>query len=202
MKLNKSQIEFIDNYLQKSDVYFVDIRAELTDHVASAVEEKMLVEGLEFYDAFKTFMVVNKKELLKPKNYFVSAVVNFVKTLNKPYSLITGVLILISNALVFQHSDSAKIFEQICYVSFAYLVLLAIAQFIYTAMILKKRFIQLENLSFILTAIYWLSILANGFFSDYRGNMLTSAAVMYVLIVYSIYSFQIIKKFNKRKLYL
>jgi ATP/ADP translocase len=34
--LQKEQIKFIDNYLQKSDVIFVDIRAELTDHIASA----------------------------------------------------------------------------------------------------------------------------------------------------------------------
>jgi len=202
MKLDKSQIEFIDAYLQKSDVYFVDIRAELTDHIASAVEEKMLVEGLEFYDAFKAFMVVNKRELLKPKNYFVPAVVNFVKTLLKFYNLIIGVVILVLNALIFQETDSAKIFEQICYISFGYLVLLAIAQFVYTSIILKRRFIQLENLSFVLTAIYWLSILINGFFSDYSSNAITSAAVMYVSIAYTIYSFQIIKKFNEKKLYL
>ena len=53
MKLNEEQIKFIDKYLQKSDVIFVDVRAELIDHIASAVEEKMHSENLDFYDAFK-----------------------------------------------------------------------------------------------------------------------------------------------------
>jgi len=65
MKLSKEQIRFIDNYLRKSEVLFVDTRMELTDHIATAVEEKMQTENLDFYDAFKNYMVVNKKELLK-----------------------------------------------------------------------------------------------------------------------------------------
>ena len=65
MKLSKEQIRFIDNYLRKSEVFFVDTRMELTDHIATAVEEKMQTENLDFYDAFKNYMVVNKKELLK-----------------------------------------------------------------------------------------------------------------------------------------
>ena len=65
MKLSKEQIRFIDNYLRKSEVFFVDTRMELTDHIATAVEEKMQAENLDFYDAFKNYMVVNKKKLLK-----------------------------------------------------------------------------------------------------------------------------------------
>ncbi len=65
MKLTREQIQFIDQYLLKSEVFFVDTRMELTDHIASAVEEKMQSENLDFYDAFKDYMIVNKKELLK-----------------------------------------------------------------------------------------------------------------------------------------
>ena len=38
---------------------------EMLDHVATAVEQKMEAENLDFYDTFKSYMAVNKKELLK-----------------------------------------------------------------------------------------------------------------------------------------
>lgn len=65
MVLDKQQIKFIDNYLTNSGVDFLDIRMEMIDHVASAVEEKMQKENLDFYDAFKSYMLKNKDELLK-----------------------------------------------------------------------------------------------------------------------------------------
>ncbi len=65
MVLDKQKIKFIDNYLTKSGVDFLDIRMEMIDHVASAVEEKMQKENLDFYDAFKSYMLKNKNELLK-----------------------------------------------------------------------------------------------------------------------------------------
>ena len=37
-KLTKENIQFIDNYLKNSDVIFDDIRMEMVDHVATAVE--------------------------------------------------------------------------------------------------------------------------------------------------------------------
>lgn len=65
MGLTKDNIKFIDNYLKNSEVIYYDIRMEMLDHVATAVEQKMEAENLDFYDAFKSYMVVNKKEILK-----------------------------------------------------------------------------------------------------------------------------------------
>jgi len=65
-KLTAENIQFIRNYLKNSDVVFIDVRLEMTDHVASAIEEKLNKNPeLEFYDAFKTYMLQHKKELLK-----------------------------------------------------------------------------------------------------------------------------------------
>ena len=64
--LSEENIQFIRNYLKNSDVVFIDVRLEMTDHVASAIEEKLNKNPeLEFYDAFKTYMLQHKKELLK-----------------------------------------------------------------------------------------------------------------------------------------
>ena len=65
MSLSSENIKFIDNYLKNSEVIYYDIRMEMLDHVATAVEQKMQVENLDFYDAFKSYMVVNKKEIMK-----------------------------------------------------------------------------------------------------------------------------------------
>ena len=58
--LTSQNIKFIDNYLKNSEVIYYDIRMEMLDHVATAVEQKMQTENLDFYDAFKSYMVVNQ----------------------------------------------------------------------------------------------------------------------------------------------
>ena len=65
MSLSSENIKFIDNYLKNSEVIYYDIRMEMLDHVATAVELKMQAENIDFYDAFKSYMVVNKNEILK-----------------------------------------------------------------------------------------------------------------------------------------
>ena len=63
--ITTQNLKFIDNYLKNSEIFYDDIRMELNDHIASAVEEKMLRENSDFYDAFKDFMIHNKKEILR-----------------------------------------------------------------------------------------------------------------------------------------
>ncbi len=57
-RLSKDQIQFIDNYLIKHKVTFLDVRAELLDHIISVVEEKVN-KGISFnealLDAHKSF---------------------------------------------------------------------------------------------------------------------------------------------------
>ena len=85
MSLSSENIKFIDNYLKNSEVIYYDIRMEMLDHVATAVEQKMEVENLDFYDAFKSYMVVNKKEILKGNKfwsiYSKDTILNFLKLL-------------------------------------------------------------------------------------------------------------------------
>ncbi len=72
MKLTTQDLQFIDNYLTNSGVFYADIRMEMLDHVASAVEKKMEAEDLIFYDAFKDYMVENKTELMKNNHEGIS----------------------------------------------------------------------------------------------------------------------------------
>lgn len=65
MKLTQDQIKSIDTYLKNTDIHFVDVRMELLDHIASAVEQDMEENNQSFYDAFKAYMVLKKKQLEK-----------------------------------------------------------------------------------------------------------------------------------------
>src|SRR6478735_2572966 len=96
MKLDKEQIHFIDTYLQNSKVVYADVRIEMVDHIATAVEEKMDREQLDFYDAFKDFMVLHKTELLEKseKNFFSwEGLLPFLRFLVQPVMLVFGALL-------------------------------------------------------------------------------------------------------------
>lgn len=64
--LTKEHIQFTDRYLEKSGVRYVDIRYEMTDHVATALENR---EG-DFYENFRQYMVQHKQELMQSNHYF------------------------------------------------------------------------------------------------------------------------------------
>lgn len=71
-KLSLENIQFIDNYLDNSNIIYADIRMEMTDHVASEIETRMKIdENQSFYDVFKIYMVENKANLLNNNKYFL-----------------------------------------------------------------------------------------------------------------------------------
>lgn len=66
MSLSKDELQFIDTYLKNSDVIYTDVRMELIDHIATAIEMELEENSNEtFYEVFKAYMVTNKKSLLK-----------------------------------------------------------------------------------------------------------------------------------------
>lgn len=65
MSLSLEELQFIDTYLQNSDIEYIDVRLELTDHIATAVEEELKQNNtLGFYDVFKNYMIHHKQHLL------------------------------------------------------------------------------------------------------------------------------------------
>lgn len=65
-KLTPKEIRFIENYLKNSGVNYFDVRLEITDHVASELEERLSQKNSPgFYGEFKEYMRLHKKLLLK-----------------------------------------------------------------------------------------------------------------------------------------
>ncbi|PIB33322.1 hypothetical protein BFP78_03415 [Gaetbulibacter sp. 5U11] len=96
MKLSKENIQFIDTYLENSEIHFADIRMEMVDHIASALEAELeLSNELSFYDAFKAYMVCNKARLLQNNEDFLR------NTYNNLLKLIWINMLTINSLLVF-----------------------------------------------------------------------------------------------------
>lgn len=71
MKLAANNIKFIDRYLENSGVKYIDVRMEMTDHIATALEE---MDG-DFYDNFKSYMIANKSLFLNTNRKFIRAAI-------------------------------------------------------------------------------------------------------------------------------
>ena len=196
MKLSHEEIKFIDTYLEKSDVIFVDLRAEMTDHIATGVEEKMEKESLSFYDAFKEYMVKNKRELLKSNNkmtaYYINSISHFSKTLYKPYNIILGLLIVIG----YDYFNDVRLLKTVHRVLFLTIFGFSVLQVIINFMILKKRYLYLEKTSIILLIIYNFNLYLNGFYKDFYGNYFTVGITLFLYFAFIVYYFVTIKKFR------
>lgn len=197
-QLSSEKIQFINDYLEKSDVIFVDIRAELTDHIASAVEEKMEAENLDFYDAFKDFMVHNKKQLLRNRNSFLPPLFSFSKTLYKWYNLLIGALIIALFYLISSNNDQQDILKNIHIGLFYGILTFTALQAIYTFIILKKRFAYIEKATFWLLIIYYINLFFNGFHEDFFGNSISVGITLFLFIAFLIYFTKVMLKFNPK----
>jgi len=86
--LSPQDIKFIDTYLSNSDINYEDVRIEMIDHVASAIEHQMNNgDDRDFYDIFKDYMVENKRLLERSGRkvfngrIFKSVCIKFLKNL-------------------------------------------------------------------------------------------------------------------------
>lgn len=197
-QLSSEKIQFINNYLEKSDVIFVDIRAELTDHIASAVEEKMEAENLDFYDTFKDFMVHNKKELLRNRNSFLPPLFSFSKTLYKWYNLVIAILIFALFYWISKNTDQQNTLKNIHIGLFYGILTFTVLQAIYTFIILKKRFAYIEKATFWLLIIYYINLFFNGFHEDFFGNSISVGITLFLFIAFLIYFTKTLLKFNHK----
>lgn len=57
MKLTKEQVQYIDEYLNRSGVQFWDVRLELLDHFSTGIEEKMTNDEMSFEEALEAISI-------------------------------------------------------------------------------------------------------------------------------------------------
>ena len=205
MKLNKNQIQFIDGYLQRNDVIYVDIRAEMIDHIATGVEEKMKVEDIEFHDAFVSYVNSNRKEIFsmnkKTWQSTLPELKNYFRFFLKPKSLFTVTLIIML-FFTFQETMIYTFLKED--LSFYFLLMFlcySVLTMIYFWGIKKERYYFIERSNIVLAILYWINlfIFKPNKKKKYISDVLT-IVFMCLFAVYVLYALNQMNKFFNSKL--
>lgn len=147
--LTSEEVRFIDNYLKNSGVNFLDIRLEMIDHIASAIEQELEQQAdLTFYTAFKSYMIRNKKSLLKNasrQRWSVDLkVINKIrKELFRNPALITG----IGSTAIFVNLDLAQVVGKLWF-SVLFTIIVITAYFVPVILYSRLKISFLSRLSF------------------------------------------------------
>lgn len=202
MKLSKEEIKFIDTYLESSEVIYSDIRQEMVDHIATAVEEKMQLEQQDFYVAFKSYMLANKKDILKNNkksgSFSWEAIRQFLLFLAKPYMLFFGVLLFFffKNVNVNRYFSVDFTLKNLFFV----LVLTAVVfQSGYIHLYLKKRFYKVEKTAVILALIYCGQLFFFPVFGAEEVSYWTLTVFSFLFMGYVVFFIQELIKFHQHR---
>jgi hypothetical protein len=203
-KLTANDLKFIHNYLKKSEVIYDDILLELTDHIASAVEEKMLFENIDFYDAFKNYMVENKRELFKKFSVGVLASMEPIKSfgmfLLQPVSLILGVFFIVSFYFFNGSIDKATFVYDFQMYWLLFIVIFGIGHHLFFRLIKKKRFFIVEQSWIVLVVVQnMLNFFASPKLSNLSKNFYGDFLILYFTIVFLFFYFSRVKKYYNNK---
>jgi hypothetical protein len=206
-KLQQEDLKFIENYLINNQVKFIDIRSEMHDHIATAVEEKMNQEDLDFYDAFKEYMIKNKKDLMNMNketslNFSFSTFSEFLKFLTKPISLFAlSCIVFIYFFLIdnFELSTS-ELKSKLMLINLLIMLIVGIF-FYFLHQKTKVRIYKLEkNFSFIFLFYYVLNPFFQ-FYNDLKFIYLFSITYIYLYVCFFIFLFIETKKYLTQKIY-
>jgi len=164
-KLDKEQIQFIDNYLDNSDVIYADIRMEIVDHVATDIESKIEAgDTRDFYYIFKDYMVENKRKLINDNKQFLKSadkkiVKAILKELPKPLTILVFVLSFFAFVMAFNHLDFKSFRSLIFLIPFGTFLGCGLLYLVHSKYYGLERFSVIERLSFPMLLFYQLSSL-------------------------------------------
>lgn len=202
MKLSKQQIEFIDKFLQRNDVAFIDIREEMIDHIASAVEEKMMLDNANFHDTFVSYVNFNRKELFKMnKNiwwFSLSEVKSYLQSFLKPISLIVNFFLIVLFFLFRKNENMVLLKENLPFYFIVSFLIIGLLNFVYFSIVIKKRYFFIERNSILLMILYWINLVV---LKPFENNKTVSDVLLVVFIMlfaaYIFYTKEQIQKYLK-----
>ena len=204
MSLSSENIQFIDNYLKNSEVIYYDIRMEMLDHVATAVEQKMEAENLDFYDAFKSYMVTNKKEILKGNKeeglYFKEPLKKFVLFSIQPIQILLAIGIF---SIVYFFTQYFGIND---FTKYIYVIIIAtyfVFLILHYLLTWKKKFYYIDKNFSIIFLLYQLANplhrIANEGFTSY---VIFNSIVLFVFFAFLRFYYLEMKSFKQKNQFL
>ena len=169
MKLTTKDIQFIDNYLDNSDIIYADIRMEMVDHVASDIESRIESgDTRDFYYVFKDYMVENKAQLLNDNKQFLKSADRkiwkaFLKEFLNPLTLLIFLTSFVGFYFLYSNFN-IEMFRLII----SYVPLIGLSGFLLTYVVYHKvknlkRFSVVERLAFPFLVFYQLPNLVFNF---------------------------------------
>lgn len=198
MKLSKEDIQFIDNYLKNADVIHIDIRVEMLDHVATAIEMEMTSDdSIGFYDVFKNYMLENKKLLLENNQQFLQQTTKklsnqLIRAFFSLQSFFTSIIIGVIIYFGFQNFNHEHIQNLITY-SVAFLIFISGVSYFFAIKAFNyDRFSGIERLGFyfifLVQFINIINLLGNRFLKNDASLLVTSIlmALVFTFILVSI----------------
>ena len=202
--LTSQNIKFIDNYLKNSEVIYYDIRMEMLDHVATAVEKKMQAEDLDFYDAFKSYMVTNKKEILKGNKeeglYFKEPLKKFFLFSIKPIHILLEIGIF---SIVYFFTQYCGIND---FTKYIYVIIIAtyfVFLILHYLLTWKKKFYYIDKNFSIIFLLYQLANplhrIANEGFTSY---VVFNSIVLFVFFAFLRFYYLEMKSFKQKNQFL
>ena len=203
--LTKEDIQFIDNYLLNSAIKHKDIRIEMIDHIACAVESDMGQNNVYFYESFKDFMV-NNKESLVHKNPFLKAVTKrFFKKLLKELltlrSLIIFGVLALGLKFIARNESLSIYFESIHAVFTTTLLAVFVCLMLYFWIKLKERYSIIGVVFMTSVGLYYLNgVLFQNLSLNSVFSILYLSFCLLVLITEAIVLLKYIKYYQKKYL--
>ena len=162
MTLCKEHIRFIDTYLENSEIRYADIRMEMVDHIASAIEAELeKKESLSFYDAFKAYMISNKAKLIHNNRSFIKNTdKNILKLMGLNVLTVSGFLVFLIALLGTRFLINNYGFETLETTFFSLPLLSLIALGLVYLVVLRvfdyDRFSGVERIGFVFMILYQL----------------------------------------------
>ncbi|RED46428.1 hypothetical protein DFQ10_101198 [Winogradskyella eximia] len=190
MNLTKENIQFIDTYLEQSDVKHIDIRMEMVDHVASEIENRIDAgDTRDFYYVFKDYMLEHKSFLLENNNRFLRQTTKKLSNqlLKSFFSIKSITLLAVFTAIIyfgFNNYDS-ELMKNVLLISMIFLIIApAICYFFALKKFNYNRFSGIERLgfffSFLLQFINIVNITGANFIKNQNHLLITSIVMALV----------------------
>jgi hypothetical protein len=206
MKLDKNQIHIIETVLEKLGVVYVDYKYEILDHIATEVEEKMILHTITFEEAFPEVLKKWQSKFKKSSSvlfgYFwemPEILLNkCIKIYRKKLLLVfTGAMVLTSGFLLFSSFLKNHLVDFFSIATILYSVAFLLSALGYVKIRLSKRktsygfLYKQQFMASVLVTFQQLYFMDNGF---ERNNFspLFSYFMIFILSLYfllSVYSF-------------
>ena len=200
-RLSKEQIQFIDNYLEHSDVFYADIRMEMIDHVGAAIESDMREQNTEdFYTVFKDYMVANKSSLLESNKSFLNNVdkglfKRLFKLMIKPKAILLFVVLVVCAFAMISKNGHERVVDLFYWFPFVSIVPFLILYTITLRIFKISRFSGIERMAFVYMVFFQIlnlsRILFRGYFSTETANSVVISIVISIMVFVSMLLLQL-----------